>query len=299
MITDAALAGLEREVQSTLERADASALRVLGYGEISLVLGWPSDEPRWACKRLPPFPSSAAADGYAAVLGRYLDELGHRGVRVLDTEVGRVALTGGVVALYVVQPVLPSDSLAISIVTRGDEQVPALLGDVVDAALGVVDDRVGLDAQLSNWAVHEDRLTYFDVTTPMLRGADGSPELDTEVFLASLPRLLRGPVRRHVLPGILQRYHEPRSVVLDLAANLVKERLGSWIPTVLAAAGDRLEPALVEDEVRRDYRSDARTWALLQALRRVDRAWQRRVRRRPYAFLLPDRIERSGQARGA
>ena len=119
------------------------------------------------------------------------------------------------------------------------------------------------------------------------------------MFLASLPWLLRGPVRRFVLPGILQRYHQPRTVVLDLAANLVKERLGSWIPTVLAAAGDRLEPALIEDEVRRDYRSDARTWALLQAVRRVDRAWQRQVRRRPYPFLLPDRIERSGQARRA
>ena len=31
---------------------------------------------------------------------------------------------------------------------------------------------------------------------------------------------------------------------------------------------------------------------LLQRLRRLDRAWQRRVRRRVYPFLLPGRIER-------
>jgi hypothetical protein len=126
----------------------------------------------------------------------------------------------------------------------------------------------------------------------MLRAGDGSSDLDTEVFLASLPWLLRGGVRRCVLPGILSRYHDRRTVILDLAANLTKERLESWIPTVLEAAADRLEPPLTVDEVRRDYRSDARTWKLLQAVRRADRSWQRRIRRRPYPFLLPDRIER-------
>lgn len=292
MIDDEALQRLEREVGNALRRGDAAGLRVLGYGEISLVLGWPSDEPRWACKRLPPFPSTAAADRYAAVFGRYLDDIGRRGINVLETEIGRVALSGGRVALYCVQPVLPVDSLATAIVQRGGDDVPTLLRDIVDATLAVVDERVGLDAQLSNWAVCDGRLTYFDVTTPMLRAEDGSSELDTEVFLASLPSLLRGGVRRFVLPGILRRYHERRTVILDLGANLIKERLESWIPTVLEATGDRLEPPLTADEVRRDYRSDARTWKLLQAVRRADRSWQRTIRRRPYPFLLPDRIER-------
>ena len=59
-----------------------------------------------------------------------------------------------------------------------------------------------------------------------------------------------------------------------------------------AAAGDRLEPPLTVEQVRADYRSDARTWALLQSVRRADRAWQHRVRRRTYPFLLPARIDR-------
>jgi hypothetical protein len=158
--------------------------------------------------------------------------------------------------------------------------------------LGVVDERVGLDAQLSNWAVSDGRLTYFDVTTPLLRRADGSEALDTGVFLASLPWMLRAPVRRFVLADIMERYHDPRTVVLDLAANLVKEQLDDRIGPVLAAVGDRVDPALTEAEVRADYRSDARTWSLLQSLRRADRSWQQRVRRRTYPFLLPARIER-------
>ena len=188
---------------------------------------------------------------------------------------------------------LAPESLGPAIVGSGDEHAArSLLGEIVDVVLAVVDDRVGLDAQLSNWAMRDGRLTYFDVTSPMLRTAEGFSELDVEVFLASLPWPLRAPVRRFVLPGILHRYHVARTVVLDLAANLIKERLDSWIPTVLAAAGDRLAPPLTEDDVRRDYRSDARTWNLLQAVRRADRTWQRRVRRRPYPVLLPARIDR-------
>jgi hypothetical protein len=33
-------------------------------------------------------------------------------------------------------------------------------------------------------------------------------------------------------------------------------------------------------------------WGLLQRLRRIDRSWQRRVRRRQYPFLLPGKVER-------
>jgi hypothetical protein len=282
---------LERSVGAALDGKDADRLRVLGYGEISLVLGSPPDAPRWACKRLPPFPDAAAADRFVTLLDRYLAELAERGVCVLHTTTDRVIAPDGRVVFYCVQPVLPSPSLGPAIVADGSDAA-GLLTEIVDTVLRVVDDRVGLDAQLSNWAMVDSRLTYFDVTTPMLRRADGRSELDTEVFLASLPWALRAPVRRFVLPDIVGRYHAPRTAVLDLAANLIKERLDSWIPTVLDAAAGRVTPPLTESEARADYRSDARTWELLQRVRRADRWWQRRVRRRIYPFLLPDHIER-------
>jgi hypothetical protein len=46
-------------------------------------------------------------------------------------------------------------------------------------------------------------------------------------------------------------------------------------------------PTLDDAEILRDRRQDMVTWGALQAVRRVDRAWQRRVRRRAYPFLLP------------
>jgi hypothetical protein len=292
VITTEELSSLEQAVDEALDRGDGRGLCVLGRGEISLVLGWPADEPRWACKRLPPFPTTERASSYERTGRRYLDLLAARGVQVLDTEVRQVPLAHGGVAVYCVQPVLPAASLATDVVRADPGRAPAVLGAVVGHILDVTDASVGLDAQLSNWAVTGKRLVYLDITTPLVRDDAGRDELDTDVFLASLPWALRAPVRRFVTPAVVARYHHPRTVVLDLAANLIKERLEEHIPMVLASAGERIDPPLLEAEVRADYRSDARTWAALQALRRVDRAWQRRVRRRTYSFLLPDRIAR-------
>ena len=64
------------------------------------------------------------------------------------------------------------------------------------------------------------------------------------------------------------------------------------IEPLLAAANQHLDAPLTGEEARRYYRRDAMMWALLQRLRRADRWWQRRIRRRRYPFLLPGRIER-------
>jgi hypothetical protein len=292
VIDDASLRALEQQVQAALARGDADDLNVLGYGEISLVLAWPIEAPAFACKRLPPMPGGDSTDAFADTFRRYVKELEARGISVLATDLCSVGAGDGTSVLYCVQPVLPEGSMATDIVRQDAQRAPELLASIVEAAFAATDERVGFDGQLSNWAVFDDRLTYFDVTTPLLRGDDGTEELDVSVFLASLPWLLRAPVRRFVLPDIIERYHSPRTVVLDLAANLLKERLGGWIPTVLQAANGRLDQPLTEEEVRRDYRSDARTWAAIQRLRRLDRAWQRSVRRRPYSFLLPEAIAR-------
>lgn len=292
MITDGELAELERSVEEALATGDAGALRVLGRGEISVVLGWPGDDPRWACKRLPPFPDPPVADRYAAVLARYVAALAERGVRVVGTDVRRVTGTGGRPVLYCVQSVLPANTLAVDAARRDPQRAEEIVRRIVDTVLSTVDATVGLDAQLSNWATDGDDLVYFDVTTPMIRRADGTSDLDAGLFLASLPWVLRPAVRRFVVPGILDRYHDPRTVVVDLAANLIKERLEPLIGTVITAADERVVPPLTEAEVRRDYRGDARMWAALQHVRRADRWWHRQIRRRPYPFLLPEEIER-------
>jgi hypothetical protein len=295
VIGTAELVALEDDVRRAVRTGSDAGLRVLGYGEISLVIGFPAGQPRAACKRLPAFASAAHAARYEAVFERYLEALRQRGLTVAPSALHTVPASDGTVTGYVVQPILPAEHLAPAVLrTSPPDADHPVVRAVVDHVVAAVDETVGLDAQLSNW-VHADdgRLTYLDVTTPILRGPDGRSALDVDVFLAPFPWAMRAPLRRFVVPSILARYHDRRSVLLDVAANLLKERLDPWLPAVVTAANRVLGTApLTVEEVRKDYVSDARQWETLLRLRRADRWWQQTVRRREYPFLLPGRIER-------
>ncbi len=292
-LSDDELHSLEYLVEAALSSGDERGLPILGYGEISLVLSWPPGGGRFACKRLPPFRSRERLDAYRATLDDYLKALGAAGVRVVETEMRAVELHDGTVAGYVVQPMLPADHLATTTLRQADPEAGhPLIEAVASAAAAAVGPHLGLDAQLANWTWDADELTYFDVSTPLIWSAEGDSQLDLDLLADAYPAILRWPLRRFVAPGILDTYRDLRKVYLDLAGNLLKERLEGWLPAFLDRFNAHLYEPLTEDEVRRHYRSDARLWAALLRIRRLDRAWRRRVRRQPYPFLLPGRIER-------
>ncbi len=291
MISDADLATLERQVRSELEVEGTGELRVLGYGEITLVLGWPPDAPRVACKRLPVFRDAGRAATYGATVVAYIEELRRRGVDVV-TSMWQTIATGGAVAGYVVQPVLSSSALVPNVVRADPAAGIEAIAGIVGMIATTVDDRVGLDGQLSNWALVDGRLRYFDVTTPMLNDSSGRTRLDLGLLVQPLPTPIRPIVRRAVAPGIVAHFHEPRYVLVDLIGNLLKERLDHVVDQAIALANRYAEPAIDRNEVERFYRSDARTWEALLRLRRADRWWQRHVRHRTYPFLLPGPIDR-------
>ena len=299
--TETGLAGLSNDelrrledlVEAALSSGDERGLPVLGYGEISLVLSWPPGDGRFACKRLPPFRSRERLDAYRATLDDYLEALGAAGVRVVETEMRAVELHDGTVAGYVVQPMLPAEHLATTTLRRADPEAGhPLIEAVASATTAAVGPHLGLDAQLANWTWDGDELTYFDVSTPLIWSPEGDSQLDLDLLADAYPAILRWPLRHSVAPGILDTYRDLRKVYLDLAGNLLKERLEGWLPAFLDSFNARVDEQLTENEVRRHYRSDARLWAALLRIRRLDRAWRRRVRRRPYPFLLPGPIER-------
>jgi hypothetical protein len=293
LLSSELLSELERDVQHALDTGDESALEVLGYGEISPVLALTAQGARFAAKRLPVFSSREAFERYRACFGDYLEALGGAGVQVVPTELQDVTRADGRIAAYCVQPALEPADIGPAVLAADDrERAQRMIADIIDAIARAVTPRLGLDAQLSNWVLLDGRLSYLDVTTPLLRDPEGRDRLDTELFLASLPWALRGAVRRFLLQGILDKYYQPRGVLLDFAANLLKEQLEPFVGTVIERSKTQLDAELSADEVRRYYADDARTWALLQRLRRWDRSWQRGVRRRPYPFLLPGEIER-------
>jgi hypothetical protein len=293
LLSEDELQRLDAEVEAALDQADESRLRVLGGGEISLVLGWPPAEPAFACKRLPVFPTRDRFDAYRRTLVDYLDALRECGVDVVETELSPVERDDGTVAGYAVQPVLPAETLAAAVLGGGDPAAGHPMVDaIVETAFAVIGPRLGIDAQLSNWTWERGHLRYLDVTTPMIWAPDGSPRLDLDLLVRSLPAIARGPVRRFMAPRILDAYRRRRGVANDLLGNLIKERLDAWIPVFLESVNRRLDPPISKEDVRSYYRSDARLWEFLLRIRRLDRAWQRHVRRRPYPFLLPHRVRR-------
>lgn len=295
MSTTVDLESLEDAVQHALAARDEDGLHVLGYGEITCVLAWPERDGPWACKRLPLFDGHHRLDTYRGRLTDYISSLTARGVVVHESRLEAVPTDGGI-AVYIVQPAIAPEHLAPALL-RGSSQRDgrALLAEIVDRIRAVASPTLGLDAQLSNWACVDGGLAYFDVSTPMLRDEQGCDLLDTDLFISTLPPFLR-PVVRHLLLGsLLDQFFVPRSAALDCVANLYKERLGEWVPVAIELANERLDadPPLTVDEAKRYRKRDARVWEMLQAMRRLDRAWQQRVRRRHYLFLLPGRINRS------
>ena len=287
------LAELEARVDRALSTGDKSGIEVLGYGEISCVLAWRHGGEAFAAKRLPLFDTNGRFEAYRTAFDLYLGALAEAGVPVAPSRLETTRAADGRIAVWCLQPLLERDTIAPRRLQRADaEQARRLLSRIADLVLATVTPRLGLDGQLSNWAAVADDLVYFDVTTPMVRDEEGREALDTELFLASLPWAMRGLVRRFLLRSILDTYYRPREVLRDLLANLVKEGAADRLPVGLEVVNERISPPLDESEVRRYYRDDARMWALLQRLRRLDRAWQRRVRGRPYPFLLPGEVER-------
>jgi hypothetical protein len=282
------LAQLESDVTAHLSGDYSVHLDVLGYGEISTVLRAEGLNGPVAAKRLPRMTRSQLS-AYSEILSRYLYDLQARGVRPVDSAVFSVG--SDPFRPYCVQPLQPL-LLVDELRTADSETIDRRVQQLVGIVVGAVDGWLGLDGQISNWAVDGDELLYIDVTTPLVRDTAGKDELDTDLFIASLPWALRGSVRRFLLDEILSHYYDPRAVLLDMAGNLTKERLPQVIEPLLRATNRVVSPPITTDQAMKYYRTDARMWELLQRLRQADRWWQKTARHRMYPFLLPGEIDR-------
>lgn len=287
------LALLETRVQHALATGDDSVLDVLGYGEVTLVLWLDTEHGSFACKRLPVFPSRPRFERYRRLLEDYLRGLREAGITVAETVLWPSTLPSGRIVAYCVQETLPAGRLCSRLLhTEGRAWADDFFERFLDAVDAAVTPHRGLDAQASNWMDVDGRLVYLDITTPMLRDARGREQLDVRLFFTSLPWALRDPVRLTMTSSIFDKFYSPRGVVLDFLGNLHKEGLDALIPTFVEHANPRLDHPLTAAEVAAYYRGDARMWELIQRLRRADRFWHRRVRRRPYPFLLPSTVDR-------
>ena len=292
--------------------------RVLGYGEMSTVMTISGTDPGLVFKRMPMFHSEDELAPYLALYDAYLEHMTAAGVTVVPAAVTSVTPSEGNVVVYIIQEKLDSETLVNKAIhTLPDDEVQNLFSTIM-ANIGrvfayndqnVAGAAIGFDAQMSNWAImgydsetnrlpEPVELIYIDTSSPLLR-LDGQEQLDPELFLRSAPSFLRWVIRLLFMDDVMNRYYDRRQVVIDVLANLYKEKRADIIPALTAVANEflkgtsaaaRFKP-LTEQEVSGYYKEDARIWTVYLTFRYLDR-WAHRMLRIPYPYVLPGPVER-------
>ncbi len=286
----------EDRLEQAVKTGRTDDLDIIGYGEVTIGVKLSTPHGDFACKRLVPFSSGEAAERAVRLIASYVEQLEQHGIDVVETETPILERPVGHV-LYCVQPLLPAGTLGPDFL-RGKTafEVTPHVTRIFEHIGAAVTPTLAPDGQLSNWAFEGDRLRYLDVGTPFMRDAQGHDLFDFSQQTRALPAPVRAIVDRFLIRGILDNYYSIRGQALDFLGNLIKESLQEILPPLIPIANRvfALKPEITETEVRAHYKSDAQTYAFIQAARRADRWVYRNILRKPYPYLLPPRIERFG-----
>ena len=305
----------ERELDPQQPEQGPGRPRIIGYGEISTVFTFEDRALSGrAYKRMAIFEDQSESEYYLKGYFEYNALLEKAGVHVPDHDGFELTDHQGRPVLYLSQSLLNPDALAHRAI---HDLVPSEAVRMFEVIIGRVHDlfsanaanpgvQLGLDAQLSNWVLsHAPRdgrlprrigLSYIDTSLPLIR-RDGQEEVNAELFLRVCPVALSWILRRFFLDEVLDRYYLVREVLLDLIANLIKERAEHLIEPYLAVANRYLErwpeaKPIETGHVRAYYREDALIWRLFLSFRKMERFWRLKIRRQPYSLILPGPISR-------
>lgn len=293
------LEAFERGFDPAQPEALPEGAELVGFGEISMVFRL-AHEPGRVFKRVAGLRGDEAV-GYRQVVEAYVARLDACGLQVAPIELVEVERAEGRRITYLAQEAL-DPALLGNRVAKGatDEELETLLTSILDHADEVLRRGGGLDAQLSNWALVRPgawgELVYLDLTTPMMRER-GREALDLSFMLRSLPLPIRAAMKvARADRSMMDRYYTRRTVALDVVSNFIKEgmarRLAVGVEIVNRWLRRHGERPLTLEEVRADYRNDARMWAFLHAVRRPDRWVRTRLLRQSYDWGITPVIDR-------
>ena len=284
----------------------AIAARLIGFGEISAIFQIAADTSR-AYKRMPLFKTVAEAEKYADMYHAYCRQLTRAGLNLPDSATHIVARPQRPVVLYITQTQLPAESVANRLIQSSDPDGFQTLLDKILRAMARFWDynramqpdlELAIDGQISNWALTPegpDEILYFiDTSTPFIR-KNGVEQLDPELLLQAAPSFLRWLIRWLFVDDVMTRYYDPRQVLIDLAANLIKEQRPDLVAPAVELVNvhlpTHLSPVTLAD-VERYYREDKFIWTIFLAFRKLDRTLTTWFTSQRYEFILPGKIKR-------
>lgn len=286
-------------------------VRRLGFGEISRpvalergggALAHSGVERPVVYKRLPPFASRAEAELYVAVYERYNTDLRDRAGLSIPSFGAQMRPDGkGRTIVYCLQARLDPEALGKEILRRRSADQCLILFRMVLSeyrkvirfnrnADGV---RLGIDGQIPNWVVRgyagdgaplrgDEGLWFIDTNTPLMR-AGGVDCLPMKFYLRGMPPLLR-PFVRPMARKVLDRYFDPRTILLDFLANVSIHGRSDLVDLLLPEANAFLAEGLIEPapppytraEIERYIEKDIATWRLLRSIRELEAVLERR-----------------------
>jgi hypothetical protein len=294
--------------------------RVRGYGEISTVLEILDEGMQGLVfKRMSIFDTLEELDEYLTIYLAYNRLLVEQvGINLPENGYAVVLNSQERPIFYIIQENMPAFSFGNRLLhLLSDEEGVMLVMSILRELLKIwifnnrqSDFEIGLDGQISNWALLDFAgegsrlqlpldLAYIDTSTPLFRYR-GQEQMDAEMHLRSAPSFLAWILRIFFLEEVVDRYYDFRKVIIDLLANLYKEQKADLIPLLLPwvneflsteASDLEIAPITVE-ELRSYYREDAFIWSLYLSMRRLDRFLHARMLRHGYPYILPGRIKR-------
>ncbi len=282
-MSDDELAELEAAVRIALRERDTAGLNIIGYGELSVVLGYPFDAPRYACKPSSPF-TEPELDSYTRIIENYIRELTDQGLTVVPTKLMQIERGDRFVA-YQIQPALPAESIGDRVLSAAEPDPEHPLLVALAGMVASVTDRVSFDPQLPNWSWDGQCPTLIDVGTPFFWREDGEPEMDMRPLFRAIPAPLRAFAFRDTAP-LLARYKVPRNVAIDVIAQLMRIELDDWIEPAITALNAELDEPIDEAAGRASLADDLKSFPRLKRLQKMERTWSTRVRRRSYDYFI-------------
>lgn len=294
--------------------------KIVGYGEISAVLSFPGDaHNRFVYKRMPLFETLSEAQDYQKLYEEYNAILARQaGLKLPGTETVVVTGKKAKPVLYLSQEKLSPESIGNKAIHRLSDEQSLLLVRLAlrelkkvfafnKASPGL---RVGVDGQISNWAVadfdasrpsinEQTKLFFLDTSTPLIQ-KNGKEQLNPELFLRSAPSFLVWLIRLLFLQEVMTRYYDFRRVAVDIIANFYKEQKSRTIPALIVEvnrffseeAPDFHIKEITEKEVASYYKQDALIWRVFLSLRKLDRFLRTKIFRKDYPYILSGKIKR-------
>jgi len=310
---------LERSIDTLNPEGGQVPIKILGFGEISLVFELVDDPENLAYKRIPIFDTEKQVKRHIWAYNEYNRILKQDiGLNLPDYDVAWFRDDQNRIQFYCVQEKILAESVGNRVIHKISEQ------DIHNLILLVMREmkkvwgfsknnkklEVGLDGQISNFAVigfdpnspkidMNAKLFYFDTSTPMFR-VSGTEAMEAVLLLKSAPSFLRWLLKALFLEETVGRYYEWRKVAIDLVANFYKEQRPELVPSLVKlvnkffeeeARDFKIEPLNLE-EIKEYYKSDASMWDLFQNVRKFDRFLKTKVFKKRYDFYLPQEIKR-------